>query len=226
MVPKTDHPAPPAGGPGTADAAAIRLGIHETPDLANDVIARAGARVEDFVLVPYDVRDPFRQLRAGQVDVMLVKFGPRENDIAVGSPVGFDARAVLVAADHPLASRDAVSVEEAASYDAFERPEGFPASVWDLIVPPRTPAGTPIRRVHTLTTIEALVRTLTTTRAVHLSFRSVEAALPPQVRAVPLSDLPSAPIALAWPNGAVLPARVRAFIRAAEADAAGAPTSS
>ncbi|MFJ4932155.1 LysR substrate-binding domain-containing protein [Streptomyces sp. NPDC088736] len=222
MVHLTD-PEPTTRGLGTTDAPAIRFGIHVTPDLAKGVIARTGARIEDFVLVPSSVRESFTQLRTRRVDVMLVKYSPHENDIAVGPPVGFDARAVLVGTGHPLASRDTVTVEEAAAYDAFDRPRGFPESVWDLIVPPHTPAGTPIRRVHTLTTQEALTHTLSTTQALHFSFRSVEAGLSPGIRAVPVSDMPSAPIALAWLNGAVLPAHVRAFILAAQTGATWLP---
>ncbi|MEW2625228.1 LysR family transcriptional regulator substrate-binding protein [Streptomyces sp. NPDC048106] len=208
---------------GGGRAPAVRLGIHETPGIAHGVIARAGLHPRDFELVPYDIRDPFRPLRTGQVDVMIVKYGLREDDITVGLPVDFDERAVLMDAEHPLAGRASLSIEDVAAYPVFERPEGFPSYVWDLIVPPRSPAGAPIRRVHPLTTVPALVHTLTTTQAVHVSFRSVEAALPPRIRAVPLHDVPSAPISLAWPSGRELPGPVRAFLTAAEAGAVPDP---
>jgi hypothetical protein len=201
----------------------VRLGFHETPHLVSGIIARAGLDPWDFALVPYDVREPFRLLRSGDVDAMVVKYGLREPDITVGPPVGWDERVLLVGAGHPLASRAGVSVEEAALYEAFARPEGFPGYVWDRVVPPRTPAGTPIRRVHALTTVEALVGTLTSTQAVHLSFRSVEAALPPQVKAVAVEDLPSAPVSLAWLSGSHQPGPVRDFLRAAAAAAVPDP---
>lgn len=94
--------------------------------------------------------------------------------------------------------RAAVSVEDVAEYDAFRCPGEFPPYVWDELVPPATPRGVPIRRVHPMTTVEAMTAILTGTRAVHLSFRSLAAPAPPHIRVVPVPDLPAAPASLAW----------------------------
>ncbi|MFJ5938476.1 LysR substrate-binding domain-containing protein [Streptomyces sp. NPDC093071] len=205
-------------GPRTA-ARPVRLGIHGAPHLATRIIRAAGHRPEEVEFVPYDVAEPFRPLREGAVDVMIVKYVLREPDIAVGDPVAFDDRALIVGADHPLADRASVSIEEAAPYDSFSCPGDFPPYVWDLVVPPHTPRGTPIRRVHPMTTVEGMVEVLTATRAVHVSFASLEAVLPPHIRAVPVHDLPPAPVALARLRDAELPPPAAALLADAERQA-------
>jgi hypothetical protein len=175
----------------------LRIGIHGSAAQAERIVAASGFDPARVSYVPYDVREPFRPLRAGELDVMLVKFALREPDLVVGEPVAFDARAALMRAGHPLAGRDALSVEDLVPYDLFRRPGDFPADVWDQVVPPRTPGGAALRRVREMTTMAALAGTLTGSDAVHLSFRSLEGIVPPEVRVVPVTDLPPAPVSLA-----------------------------
>lgn len=86
-------------------AAVIRFGIHGSPLLARRIL-RAAGRTEDQVRwLAYDVTDPFRELRAGETDVMIVKYALREPDLAVSKPLAEDPRAVVVGARHPLAGR-------------------------------------------------------------------------------------------------------------------------
>lgn len=207
--------------PATAPAATrpIRFGIHGSPHLAKRIIAAADTDPATVEFVPYDVAEPFRPLREGALDIMIVKYGLHEPDIASSATVAHDGRALIVGAHHPLAGRDTVSVEEAAGYDAFDCPGDFPPYVWDLVVPPRTPAGTPIRRVHRMTTVEAMVDILAGTRAVHVSFQSLDAIVPPHIRVVPVHDLPAAPVTLAWLRGTPLAPEAAAFVAAAERSA-------
>ncbi|MFE4516159.1 LysR family transcriptional regulator substrate-binding protein [Kitasatospora sp. NPDC056783] len=207
--------------PATAPAATrpIRFGIHGSPHLAESIIAAAGTDRATIELVPYDVREPFRPLREGAMDLMIVKYDLYEPDIAAGATVAHDPRAVIVGAHHPLAGRPSVSIEETTAYEAFSCPGDFPPYVWDLMVPPRTPAGTPIRRVHPMTTVEAMAAVLAETRAVHLSVRSLEDIVPPNIRVVPIHDLPAAPVTLAWLRGAELSPEAAAFVAAAERSA-------
>ncbi|MER6423333.1 LysR substrate-binding domain-containing protein [Streptomyces sp. NPDC001137] len=194
----------------------IRLGIHGSAHLASRVVAAAGHPRSSVEYVPYEVTEPFAPLRAGHLDIMIVKYDPFEPDIVVSGPVAFDGRAVLVGARHPLAGRDTVSVEEVADYDGYRCPGDFPAKVWDLVVPPRTPQGRTIRRVHSMTTLTALVERLRTTDAMHVSFQSLDAVLPSDIRVVPVHDLPPSPVALAWLRGSELPEHVGEFVAAAE----------
>jgi DNA-binding transcriptional LysR family regulator len=194
----------------------IRLGIHGSDHLASRVVTAAGYAQSSVEYVPYEVTEPFAPLRAGHLHIMIVKYDPDEPDIVVSDPVGFDGRAVLVGAHHPLADRDTVSIEEVADYDGFQCPGDFPANVWDLVVPPRTPQGRTIRRVHSMTTLPKLVELLGGTMAMHVSFQSLDAVLPVHIRVVPVHDLPPSPVALAWLRGAELPDHVRAFVADAE----------
>ncbi len=205
----------------TADAAnrparPLRLGVHGAPRLAAELVAAAGHDRRDVEFVPYDVTDPFGPLRAGEMDVLIVKYPLHEPDLAVGRPVLFDDRALILGAHHPLATRATVSVEEAADYDTFSCPGDFPPYVWDRVVPPRTPGGRPIRRVHPMTTVAEMVDLLARSTTVHLSFDSLKDVLPPHIRAVPLHDLPPAPVSLAWLRDARLPSPIRQFITDAE----------
>ncbi|NDK24000.1 LysR family transcriptional regulator substrate-binding protein [Streptomyces sp. TR1341] len=195
----------------------IRLGVHGSSHLAATLVTGAGHDPDRFEFVPYEVTDPFRELRNGEADIMIVKYALREPDIAFSAPVAEDARAVIVGAHHPLAVRHSVSVEEAARYDAFDRPGDFPPYVWDLVVPRCTPAGTPVRRAHPMTTLEAMRSILATTDAVHLSFRSLESIVSAGIRVVPVNDLPPAPVAFAWLREPGPSSHIREFVAAAEA---------
>lgn len=200
----------------------IRLGYPSSPRTALDVLAGAGLGEDGAVLAPYDLTDPFSALRKGELDVILVKFGPREADLATSDVLHFESRAVVVGAGHPLAGRDSVSVEEVAGYDAFDRPGDFPAYLWDEIVPPRTPGGREIRRRHRVDTIAEMMALVVGSDAVHLSVASLADIAPPAVRVVPVHDLPPTPVCLAWRREVELPERVARFIAAAEAAGAAA----
>lgn len=196
----------------------IRLGYHGSLRAAQAIVRAAGHRVERFSFAEYDITDPFRALRAGALDLMIVKFGRTEPDLSYSATVGTDERVVVLGAHHPLAGRTSVSVEELADFDAFRCPGAFPPSVWDEVVPPRTPGGRPIRRRHELTGAGSMMATVRRTDAVHISVRSLADIAVPGVRVVPVHDLPPAPVRLARPHGPA-PDEVREFVRDAEAAA-------
>lgn len=191
---------------------AIRFGIHGAPDQAARILTDAGRSTDEVRWCAYDVADPFRELRAGRTDVMIVKFTVREPDLTVSRPIAHDERAVVVGTAHPLAGRTSVSVEELAAYPAFDCPGMFPRYVWDEMVPPYTPAGQPIRRAYRMGEFGELVDLLATTRAVHLSVLSLRTIAPPRIRVIPIHDLPAAPVALAWSTARGLPPHVADFV--------------
>lgn len=197
----------------------VRLGIHGSPGLARRIVAQAGLRDEDVRWVPYDVSAPFRELSAGEADVMVVKYEVREPGLAVSRPVLHDGRAAIVGAHHPLARRASVSLDELADYDGFRCPGSFPSYVWDRVVPPHTPSGRPIRRIHPMTTVDEMAAVLARTDAVHISFQSLDALVPPGIAVVPVHDMPPAPVALCWLRNAGLPPHAARFVAAAEAGA-------
>jgi DNA-binding transcriptional LysR family regulator len=195
---------------------AFRLGIHGAADLPRSIVEGTGRAERDVRWVRYAVEDPFRGLRGGDMDLMIAKYEVREPDLRCSGPIAWDGRAAILSARHPLAGRDQVVLEQLAAFDAFCCPEGFPAYVWDRVVPPHTPLGTAIRRVHRMTTVSAMVELLRTTNAVHLSFASLASAVPPDVRVVPIADLSPAPVLLCWSAQRALPEAAAAFVADAE----------
>lgn len=199
-------------------AAPIRFGYHGSLPAAQRIVRGAGHPVGRFSFAEYDITDPFGALRGGDLDLMIVKFGRTEPDLEYSATVATEQRVAVLGAHHPLAGRTSVSVEELADYEAFRRPGTFPESVWDEVVPPRTPAGRPIRRRHELTGAGTMMATVTRTDAVHLSLRSLADIASEAVRVVPVHDLPPAPVRLARRRGHT-PDRVREFVHDAEAAA-------
>ncbi|MFG2592609.1 DUF6182 family protein [Streptomyces sp. NPDC048438] len=208
----------PKAPPSTV-ARPLRIGVHGSPHQARQIVAAAGYEEERVSYVPYDVREPFRLLRAGELDFVLVKFALDEPDIVTSRTVALDGRAVLVRTGHPLAGHESVSIEDITAYDAFRCPGDFPPYVWDQVVPPRTPGGAPIRRVHPMGSVADMVEILGGSDALHLSFRSLEAIVPPGIRVVPVPDLPPAPVSLARLRHTPPPPEVAAFLAAAERSA-------
>jgi DNA-binding transcriptional LysR family regulator len=213
MSDATSNPAATATG-------LIRLGYHGSLPFTTRILRTAGRGEDDVALSQYDIADPFRALRAGELDVMVVKFGLREPDLATSGTLALDARAAVVGAGHPLAGRASISIEELAGCDAFERPGNLPAYVWDQVVPAQTPAGRPIHRRHRVTTIPQMMSLVAESGAVHISLQSLEDVALPGIKVVPIHDLPPAPVAFAWSREPGPPRHIRDFIAAAEAGSA------
>ncbi|WP_158841632.1 LysR substrate-binding domain-containing protein [Saccharothrix deserti] len=180
------------------DTGRIRFGYHGSRPVAHRIIKTAGHEVDDFELVEYDINEPFRALREGLLDTMIVKFGIHEPDLLSSAALTAESRVAVVGTTHRLADRDSLSVEELADHTMFECPGSFPAYVWDQVVPPHTPSGRPIRRGHRVGNIPAMMALVASGEAVHLSVDSLADVAPPSVRVIPVHDLPPAPVALAW----------------------------
>lgn len=206
----------------------IRFGYHGSVEVARRILRLARrpdddtGLTENVELSQYDVADPFARLRGGDLDVMTVKFGLREPDLDHSAVLDTDARAAVLGAHHPLAGRASVSIEELAEYDSFDRPGRMPGYIWDEVVPPRTPGGRAIRRVHRLSDAAAMMDLVSRTDSVHISLVSLADIAPPSVRVVPIDDLPPAPVSLAWRANDVPPAVLR-LVRTAEAAALRSP---
>jgi len=207
----------------------IRFGYHGSVEVARRILRLARwpqdgtGPTERVELSQYDVTDPFARLRGGELDVMTVKFSLREPDLGHSAVLDTDGRAAVLGAHHPLAGRASLSVEELADYDSFDRPGTMPDYVWDEVVPPVTPGGRAIRRVHRLSTAAGMMDLVSRTNSVHISLVSLADIAPASVRVVPIHDLPPAPVSLAWRAGDVHPAVLR-LVRAAEAAIVGSPT--
>ncbi|WP_225726928.1 MULTISPECIES: LysR substrate-binding domain-containing protein [unclassified Nocardia] len=176
----------------------IRFGFHGSGVLAQRIIAAAGHDPARFELSQYDPSDPFRRLRRGELDVMIVKFTVAEPDLDIGPVLATDARAAVLSARHPLAGRADLSIEDVAGYPLFQRPGAMPESVWDQVVPRTTPSGRALRRAYRAESVREMLELVARTEALHLSVASLADIAPPAIRVIPIHDLPPAPVALAW----------------------------
>ncbi|QKW48320.1 LysR substrate-binding domain-containing protein [Streptomyces buecherae] len=96
----------------------------------------------------------FGPLRAGQVDVLVTQFPVAEPDLARGPVVARVPRTLAVAANHPLAGRAAVSVEDLARDRVFACAGDVPA-YWQVhLAPSLTPSGQPARRGRSAATLQ------------------------------------------------------------------------
>jgi hypothetical protein len=91
-----------------------------------------------------------------------------------------------------------VSVEDLGDEEVHQNAPGFPAEVYDAIVPPVTPAGRPIRRTYPWTDDEDVLTAVARGQIVHPSFAGMPLATRPDLVHVPIRDLPPLPVGLIW----------------------------
>jgi DNA-binding transcriptional LysR family regulator len=202
-----------------SDHRPIRFGYHGSAEMPREIAAAAGRGEQDYELFEYDVSQPFRELRSGDLDVMIVKFTPETPDLVCSAPVAGDVRAAVISANHPLAGQESVSIEDFADCSGFRCPGTMPMEVWDEVVPRTTPSGRPIHREFELTSTADLMELVASSAAIHITVLSLAEVAPPSVRVVPIHDLPPAPVSLARLRGNNDP-RVADFVRDAELAAA------
>jgi DNA-binding transcriptional LysR family regulator len=83
-------------------------------------------------------------LRDGEVDVALATFPIVEPGIATGPVLMSEGRMLAVPAGHPLADRDAVTLEDLAGATMLQLPGNLPESLRADRTPAATPSGRPI----------------------------------------------------------------------------------
>ncbi|MFI6941180.1 LysR family transcriptional regulator [Streptomyces sp. NPDC050418] len=90
--------------------------------------------------------DPYGQLRRGEFDVQLQELPVREDDLGGGPALLAEERVLAVASSHPLAVRDAVSMEDLADVALLTIDGDVPDHWSEQQAPPHTPGGRPIAR--------------------------------------------------------------------------------
>lgn len=154
-------------------------------------------------------------LRAGEVDLALATFPVDEPGIVTGPVLVSEDRFLAVPVEHPLARRDAVSVEDLAGVTMLQLPDTLPRSLRADRTPEVTPAGRPIRAGQSAATFHEIL----TLVGAGLGAFPVGASAPryyarPDVAYVHLGDAQPLRWGLLWrADGAT--ARVRAFAEAA-----------
>jgi DNA-binding transcriptional LysR family regulator len=180
-----------------------------------EIMARFERRHPGSRVVIRDVewRDPLGPIRRGEVHVMGIRFPLRQPDLTVGPVLTVDARALAVAADHPLAARTSVTVEDLAGYTIASMP-ATPREILEAILPSVTPSGLPIPRRDVSDPVE-LMTLVARGEIVHCTVTSMADFFTyPGVTYVPFTDLPPSSAGLVWRAGSET-AAVRAFVAAA-----------
>ncbi|MFF2083013.1 LysR family transcriptional regulator [Nocardia sp. NPDC058176] len=97
---------------------------------------------------------PFSAVLDGTVDAVIVELPCHEPELTVGYRFPAQDQFVALAAQHRLADRDAIEMEELAELDLLHR-IGDAADYWKAArTPPATPSGTPIPSTAGITTIQ------------------------------------------------------------------------
>jgi DNA-binding transcriptional LysR family regulator len=154
--------------------------------------------------------DAYRALRRGDIDVLCNWLAVDEPDLTAGTAFAYYPRALAVAATHRLAGQPTVSVEELADEEVAMPPPSTPPAVYDLIVPPRTPSGRPIRRTQRIHTINEILSLVARGRIVHPTSSTVPIFNRDDVILIPIHDLPPIPLGLVWVSSRENP-RIRAL---------------
>jgi DNA-binding transcriptional LysR family regulator len=142
--------------------------------------------------------DAYRALRRGDIDVLCNWLAVDEPDLTAGTAFAHYQRAVAVAATHRLASKSTVSIEDLADEEVALPPPSTPRAVYDLIVPPYTPSGRPIRRTQPIQTINEILSLVARGRIVHPTSSTVPIFNRDDVALIPINDLPPLPLGLVW----------------------------
>jgi DNA-binding transcriptional LysR family regulator len=142
--------------------------------------------------------DAYRGLRRGDIDVLCNWLAVDEPDLVAGHAFARYQRALAVDPAHRLARSRSVSIEELAREEVAQLPPSVPRAVYDLLVPPATPSGRPIRRTQPVQTINEILSLVARGRIVHPTSSTVPIFNRDDVVLVPIDDLPPLPLGLVW----------------------------
>lgn len=171
----------------------------EGPALSR-LITEFQARYPACEVRPQEVKtfDAYRALRRGDVDVLCNWLAVDEPGLTAGAAFAHYPRALAVAVTHRLASQSTVSVEDLGDEEVALLPSTVPSAVYDLIVPPRTPSGRPIRRTQPVQTIHEILSLVARGRVVHPTSSTVPIFGRDDIILIPIDDLPPIPLGLVW----------------------------
>ncbi|KUJ70304.1 LysR family transcriptional regulator [Streptomyces albus subsp. albus] len=167
--------------------------------------------------------DPYGQLRKGEFDVQLAEFPVREEDLGEGPALLTEDRVLAVAAGHPLAARESVSLEDLAEVPLLPIAGRLPDYRLEHHAPARTPGGRPIARGPAVTNLqEALTLVAGGRGALLCAAHTATYYSRPGVAYVPFLDADPIGYGLVW-RTADRTGAVRAFAGAALRAARHAP---
>jgi DNA-binding transcriptional LysR family regulator len=179
-----------------------------THDLMGEALKRFGERRPDVsLLIRFgDLLDPTGGLRAGEADAALV-YGPFDTSGLELSYLWSDPIVACMAADHPLAEKDELTIEELVEQPTFDFPT--PDRRWrDFWRLAEYRGGRPPRIAAQYHTLDALLSALRAGLGVHIvSLPLVESAGPDSgLEWRPVPGLPPLEHYIAWRSGDERPA--------------------
>jgi DNA-binding transcriptional LysR family regulator len=193
----------------------LRIGF-EAPgvaDLVSEVLDTFRARHRDCELEIREAAftDPFEQLRAGEVDVLITLFPVTEPDLTTGPVVYTEPMLLAVSSRHPFARRDGVTLEDLAR-DTVYRAARPPKPYWeDPAVPWLTPSGKPIQRGPAVATFQELLTIVSAGKGIcPLAAHAADYFARPKIAFVPFEGTPPVEWGLVW-RSAGETNRVKAF---------------
>src|SRR3954447_408553 len=159
--------------------------------------------------------DPLGPLRRQEIDVMATRLPIEQDDVVVGPILAREPRVLAVAADHPLARRERVSIEDVADY-AVAPISDVPKELVDAAIPRTTPKGQRIRRLSRRPrTPHEVMALVAQGKIVHPTFPSFgEYFGQPSVKYMPIVDMPTSKTGLVWRRRDPNP-RLREFVKVA-----------
>jgi DNA-binding transcriptional LysR family regulator len=198
----------------------LRLGVvlatNGGPHLP-DIIGRFEQRHAACRVVVSEITwtDPLGPLRRGEVDMTAIRFPLRQPDLVIGPVLTTDRRALAVAADHPLAGRSTVCVEDLADYEVAAGTPAIPRELLDALLPRTSPSGRPIRRRMVAGAVQTLAM-VARGEIVHATVESLPDYMSyPGITYIPIVDLPPCDAGLVW-RASEETAAIRAFAAVVE----------
>jgi DNA-binding transcriptional LysR family regulator len=160
-----------------------------------------------------EIFDPYAALRRGEIDVLVNWLPAGEPDLSDGPVIDQVHRVLAVARDHPLAGRRKVCLDDLAGCEVALLPPSYPPALYDMVIPPRTPSGRPIRRTQPVRAIHEILSLVARGKIVHPTGQ-LPLMRRDDITLVPLAGLPPVALGLIW-RTAQENARIRALAAAA-----------
>jgi DNA-binding transcriptional LysR family regulator len=145
------------------------------------------------------ISDPYAGLRRGEIDVLANWLAVDEPDLRVGPAIAYEERVLAVAADHKLARRETIHVNDIAGCETARLPRTFPAALEKTFLPRTTPSGVPIPRTHAAHSFGELATLVARGLIVQGTVASRAAQLGREdIVLIPIVDLPPLALGLIW----------------------------
>ncbi|MFI7706747.1 LysR substrate-binding domain-containing protein [Nonomuraea sp. NPDC049480] len=157
-------------------------------------------------------RDPFAQLRNGEVDILVTWLPVEEPDLTVGPLLFAEPRVLAVAGDHALTRWSSVSLETVSDFQHVVI-ESAPGYWFGHYVPELTPKGRAIDRTANVHNLEDVFMHTVLGETVTLFPVHVTSYFPrPDIVYLPVNDMDALPYGLVWSSDAEND-MIRAFAR-------------